>query len=85
LGVEDFSLNATSVYPNPASGSFFVTAKTKLSKINMYSQLGALIKTINVAGDSKQIAVSTDGLQSGVYLLELQNDSEKSWKKVIVN
>jgi hypothetical protein len=85
LGVEDFSLNAASIYPNPASGEFFITAKTQLSKVNLYSQLGALIKTIDVADDSNQVQVNVAGIPSGVYLLELQNDAEKSWKKIIIN
>jgi len=85
LGVEDFSLNAASVYPNPASGEFFITAKTKLSKVNLYNQLGALIKTIEITDDSNEVSVNVSGIQSGVYLLELQNKSEKCWKKVIVN
>jgi len=85
LGVEDFSLNATSVYPNPSSGEFFIKTKTNLSKVNLYSQTGALVKTIDVTDDSREVRVSTSGIQSGVYFLELQNDTEKSWKKVIVN
>ena len=85
LGVEDFSLSATSVYPNPSSGEFFIKTKTNLSKVNLYNQTGALVKTINVADDSKEVELSISGMQAGVYLLELQNDSEKSWKKVIVN
>lgn len=85
LGVEDFSLKATSVYPNPASGEFYIKTKTNLSKVNIYNQTGVLVKSINVTDDSKQVEVSVNGIQSGVYFLELQNDSEKSWKKVIVN
>lgn len=85
LGAEDFSLNATSVYPNPSSGEFFVKTKTNLSKVNIYNQTGALVKCINVTNDSKEVEVSVSGIQSGIYFLELQNASEKSWKKVIVN
>ncbi|QBN18323.1 T9SS type A sorting domain-containing protein [Flavobacterium nackdongense] len=84
LGVEDFSLNATSVYPNPASGEFFIKAKTKLSKINLYSQLGALVKTVPVADDAREVQVEVNGIQKGVYFLELQNEKEKSWKKIIL-
>jgi hypothetical protein len=84
LGTEDFSLNATSVYPNPASNEFFINAKTKLSKVSLYSQLGALLKTIDVSDTASQVRVSVAGIQSGVYLVELQNDSEKSWKKIII-
>jgi hypothetical protein len=85
LGVEDFSLNATSIYPNPASGKFHIKTKTNLSKVNLYSQIGALVRTINVTDDSKEVELSVSNVQAGVYFLELQNDSEKSWKKVIVN
>ena len=85
LGVEDFSLNATSIYPNPSSGKFYIKTKTNLSKVNLYSQTGALMRTINVTDDSKEVELSVSNVQAGVYFLELQNDSEKSWKKVIVN
>ncbi|WP_338408109.1 T9SS type A sorting domain-containing protein [uncultured Flavobacterium sp.] len=85
LGVEDFSLNATSIYPNPASGAFYIKTRTNLSKVKLYNQTGSLVKTIDVMDDAREVTVDVNGMQSGVYLLELQNDSEKSWKKVIVN
>jgi hypothetical protein len=85
LAVEDFSLNATAIYPNPASGAFTIKTKTNLSKIKLYNQTGSLIKTIDVMDDAREVTVDVNGIQSGVYLLELQNDSEKSWKKVILN
>ena len=85
LGVEDFSLNATSIYPNPASGAFYIKTKTNLSKVKLYNQTGSLVKTIDVMDDAREVTVDVNDVQSGVYFLELQNDSEKSWKKVIVN
>ena len=85
LGVEDFSLNATSIYPNPASGAFYIKTRTNLSKVKLYNQTGSLVRTIDVMDDAREVTVDVNGIQSGVYLLELQNDSEKSWKKVIVN
>jgi hypothetical protein len=84
LGVEDFSLNASQVYPNPSNGNFNVKTKTTLNKINVYSQVGALVKTIEVNDASDAVEVNVSGLQTGVYLLELVNATEKSWKKVIV-
>ena len=74
-----------SIYPNPASGAFYIKTKTNLSKVNLYNQTGALVRTINVTDDSKEVELSVSNVQAGVYFLELQNDSEKSWKKVIVN
>jgi hypothetical protein len=84
LGVEDFSLNATQIYPNPSKGDFIVKTKTGLDKINVYSQVGAFVKTIMVNNlDATEINIK--GLSTGVYLLELLNASDKSWKKIIVN
>lgn len=84
LGVDDFSLNATQIYPNPSKGDFKVKTRTALEKINIYSQTGAFIKTIEV-GSEEEAEVNVSGLQTGVYLFELQNSTEKSWKKIIVN
>jgi hypothetical protein len=85
LGTEDFSLKASSIFPNPTSGEFSVKTKTNLSSITVYSQTGALVRTIFVDSTEENIEVKVNGIQSGVYFLELKNDSEKSWKKVIIN
>ena len=85
LGLENFSLQACSVFPNPSNGSFKIKTKTGLNKINIYSQIGAFVRTIEVTDNSDNVEVQVEGLQTGVYLMELENKSEKSWKKVIVN
>lgn len=85
LGVEDFSLRATQIYPNPSNGEFLVKAKTTLQKINIYSQTGAFIKSVEVKNETDTPEVNVKGLQTGIYLLELVNETEKSWKKIIVN
>lgn len=85
LSVDDFSLNATEIYPNPSNGSFAIKTKTNLEKVTIYSQTGSLIKTIEVNDFSETVELSVNGLQSGIYLIELQNKTDKSWKKIIVN
>lgn len=84
LGTEDFSLNATSIFPNPSNGNFNVQTNTNLNVINIYSQTGQLIRTINVQDKSNKVDVNVNGLSTGIYLIELKNDTDKSWKKVIV-
>ena len=84
LATEDFSLNATAIYPNPSNGSFSVQTKTNLNSIDVYSQTGQLVKTIIVDDKSNKVDIQVKGLSTGIYLIELKNDSEKSWKKVIV-
>ena len=84
LGIDDFSLNATSIFPNPSNGSFNVITKTNLDQINIYSQTGQFVKTITVNDKSNKVEVDVKGLSTGIYLIELKNATEKSWKKVIV-
>jgi hypothetical protein len=84
LGIEDFSLNATAVYPNPSKGIFTIQSKTSLNKVNVYTQTGTFVKTMELQSGEKSVEINLKGLQTGMYLLELQNDSEKSWKKIIL-
>ena len=84
LGLDDFSLSAAQIYPNPTKGEFVVKTKTHLEKINIYSQTGAFIKSIEVKNGNENVEVNINGMQGGVYLIELVNGKEKTWKKIIV-
>jgi hypothetical protein len=84
LGIEDFSLNASSIYPNPSNGVFNVETKTGLDKINVYSQTGSLLKRISISDKSNTTELDLKDLQKGFYLIELQNGLEKSWKKIML-
>jgi hypothetical protein len=84
LGLEDFSLNATTIYPVPSrDGIFTIQSKTGIDSIGIYTQTGAFVKTINVS-PSSNTEVVVEGLLQGVYLIELKNNSDRSWKKVVV-
>jgi hypothetical protein len=83
LSTEDFSLNATSIYPNPSKGAFNVRTKTALEKIDIYTQTGALVRSIDVKSEI-ETQVNIEGLATGIYLIELQNKTDKSWKKIVV-
>ncbi len=86
LGVEDFSLNTSVIYPNPSSkGNFKIQSKTPLNKVTIYTLTGALVKTIEIVKNEENVDVNVADLKAGIYLIELQNDTDKSWKKVIVN
>lgn len=84
LGVEDVSLNATQIYPNPSKGSFTVQTKTSLELINIYTQTGSFVKSIKVDAADGENEVNVTGLSVGIYLMELVNEKEKSWKKIII-
>lgn len=85
LSLDKFSLNNAQVYPNPSNGDFNIKSETIITKVNVYSQTGAFVKTVEVENNADNAAINIKGLATGVYLIELVNDTEKSWKKIIVN
>ena len=84
LASEDFSLKSSTLYPNPSTGNFTITTKTYLNSVDVYNINGVLVKTFNVDNTSENVEFNITGLPVGVYLLELKNETEKTWKKVII-
>lgn len=86
LGIDDVGLNnEVQLYPNPTSGELYIKTNTNLTKIKVYSQTGALVETINIKDNSNEIKINVNHLPKALYIFELQNNSEKTWKKVIIN
>ncbi len=50
----------------------------------MYSHTGNLVKKITVDNFANEVEIDTNNFQTGIYLIELINENEKSWKKIIV-
>jgi len=84
LALEEFSLKSTSIYPNPSKGMVTVKTNTSLDKITIYSQTGAVVRTIPVESQKEDNEINVSGLAAGTYIFELQNGTEKAWKNVVV-
>jgi hypothetical protein len=52
--------------------------------LNVYSQSGALVKTIELDANSNSVEVNLKDVASGVYLIELHSENDKAWKKIII-
>lgn len=82
LGVEDVLLDdEILLYPNPTSGIVFIKSDNNISKVTIYNQTGALIKTINSNDNSNELKINVSDLLNGLYIFELQNESKKLLKK----
>ena len=84
LALEDFSAVAPSLYPNPTKGDFTIKSKTRIDKIIIYSQTGAVVKTIEIDNPKEDNEINLSGLAVGMYVLELQNGNQKFYKNLIV-
>jgi hypothetical protein len=75
------------VNPNPANGYTMVStpAYSLATTLEIVNVLGEVVRTVNIAGGTMQTAVSLEGLESGVYMFRMQNDSEITTTAVVVS
>ena len=83
LGAESFSINAASVYPNPSKGNVMVSSKVILTDILIYDINGKFIKSVKNLENAENLEINISDLPSGMYMIELKNDAETTWKKII--
>ena len=82
LGTTELVKETTRVYPNPSQGNVTISSESDIQSVAIYQLNGALVRTIRPETASTQLEVS--GLSTGSYLLEIQSNSEKIWKKIVV-
>jgi hypothetical protein len=85
LGVENSTLLEAIIFPNPASENIEIKSNVELRRINIYNQIGTYVKSFKVE-EQKEIILDVSDLQTGIYFFEIENITNKFWKKVqIVN
>jgi hypothetical protein len=77
------------IYPNPVFGGSFFIASPGLSssevEVSLYDLLGKKVQNIQgKAGIDNHIEISTKGLQTGVYIMELLYEGKKHARKLII-
>lgn len=73
-------LSNVKVYPNPASEFVYVEGINQIERIDIYSVLGVLEKTIR---GKNYLDISE--LSSGIYLLKIKNNLSSITKRLVVN
>lgn len=91
LGVSDIekSENSFTIYPNPSKGIFTIETNAKNGiSYSVFSADGRLVsKKKEVSGNNGKVSekVNLSELQTGVYIIQVEKDSEKISKKLIIN
>ncbi|WP_055437604.1 endonuclease [Lacinutrix algicola] len=81
LSVEEFSLNAIKIYPNPTKGNLLNIDVKENTRFEIYSILGKKVLEGNVTPTNKQVSVSR--LNKGVYILKLETPNGSISKKLV--
>ena len=73
LSNDSFSLVETTVYPNPSSSDWNIkTSNAVITSVEVFNLLGKSV--ISRTNNSTDIAISTEGLTSGIYLARVTTD-----------
>ncbi|HET8838881.1 MAG TPA: zinc-dependent metalloprotease family protein [Flavobacteriaceae bacterium] len=89
MSVDEFTAESFSIVPNPNNGAFSLQFGSDISgkvKADIYDIRGRLISSYDLdtsTGLTKTI--SMDRPQTGIYILQISNGSQKVAKKLIVN
>lgn len=83
VGINEYSLNRATVYPNPSTGLVNVqTATHAIERINLYSTDGKLISVpVNILGKTATLSIQDKGL----YLLEIGYQDGLERKQIIIH
>ncbi|WP_158635190.1 T9SS type A sorting domain-containing protein [Formosa maritima] len=80
LGIEEFSLDKVSVYPNPVLNDLHIDIHDSIQMISakVYSITGQVVLQVNNKKD-----LDTSSLNSGVYLLKIETSKGSITRKII--
>lgn len=70
------------IYPNPASDKININNLINNSIINIYDNIGRLVKSL-VTKNTKEV-ISTKGFPTGIYFIKIRNNDEIETKKLII-
>jgi hypothetical protein len=81
LGVEDFTTNEITLYPNPSNGIFTINTQLPTNVIAIDVAGKEVFRMLNV---NNQTTLNLSQLQKGLYLLKLSNELGVQTKKIII-
>ena len=75
LGLNDFTKNGLSIYPNPAKTEIFIknSYETALSKVKIFDLTGKLVLTKAVENNETSPSVTIAALSSGLYMITVED------------
>ena len=84
LSVDEVIKNSVAVdlIPNPATTFCAVSCEKMMSKISIYGIDGAIIN--QVSSNSNQEMINTTNLDNGIYIIKIEGENWKSFKKLVV-
>ncbi|OQX76086.1 MAG: hypothetical protein B6D61_09290, partial [Bacteroidetes bacterium 4484_249] len=80
--VPEFLLNATRIYPNPASDIVNIKSQFKINNIRVYNYSGQIVADEAVSNTIYRL--NTSELQSGLYLFRIETSEGTISKRIVI-
>lgn len=74
-------VSSCKIYPNPATDFISISSEISISRIDIYSYSGALIKQLNVSGNKAAINISD--LNAGIYFVQVKDASGTKMERIV--
>jgi len=84
LSVSNSDVETFKIYPNPAKNGIVNIKNTTGTKINIFNMLGQKVYTSKIDGTFNILTLNLSELQSGMYFVQISDDSKTSVKKLIL-
>ncbi|MDO6596194.1 choice-of-anchor J domain-containing protein [Oceanihabitans sp. 2_MG-2023] len=84
LSVDEFNINAFTVYPNPVNDVLNIKTNLTIENVEVYNQLGQRVLTVTknqISGNS----IDMSNLNNGIYIIEIASGDKKESFKIIKN
>ncbi len=77
--IKESYLQQVGVYPNPFTKDIFIDSPRSLDQINVFNAQGKLV----ISQEQPDNAINLEFLDPGIYLIELQENEENAFKRII--
>ena len=84
VGINDLSISEIKIYPIPARDVFFVEGESEIDAISIYSMDYRKMKDVAVERNENKHQVSTENLNTGIYIVAIKTAGMIVYKKLIV-
>lgn len=79
---ENYLENSIIIYPNPATTNIMIRIdNSDITKIEIFNQVGQIVKNANFID---KINISTNDLNSGIYIAKIENNNYSISRKIII-
>ncbi len=85
--IKNISRRYLNIYPNPSTGSFYLSFDNSFAKNNdiyIYNLAGKIIYS-KISNNEKKILVNLKDASNGLYILKIKTEKNIFYKKVIIN